>query len=84
MSYRFFKKLGLKTPKYRFIYGNLNEIIEKGYSSAFQEWTAELGKTYGFQFIFIVNPCKRAQQTKQINFRYLENLVAFHSIGLEK
>lgn len=53
-SYRFFKRLGLKTPKYRFFYGNLNEVIEKGYSTVFQEWTAQLGKTYGFEKFLVV------------------------------
>lgn len=46
-SYSYFEKLGLKTPKHRFVYGNLKEIMEKGYSSSFHEWTHELGKTYG-------------------------------------
>ena len=45
----FFENLGLKTPKYRFLYGNLNEIMDKGYSSSFHEWTSELGKTYGLE-----------------------------------
>ena len=27
-SYRFFSKLKVKTPKHKFLYGNLNEIME--------------------------------------------------------
>lgn len=55
-SYKFFEELGLKTPKYRFLYGNLKEIMDKGYSSSFHEWTSELGKTYGLVLCFVNLP----------------------------
>lgn len=56
MSYGFFKKLGLKTPKYRFIYGNLKEIMANGYSNMYQQWTRELGlSTYGYIDISSLN-----------------------------
>lgn len=54
MSYSFFEKLGLKTPKYKFLYGNLREIMAKGYSSAYQDWTKELSETYGWVRLYIL------------------------------
>ena len=46
-SYRFFEKRGIKTPPYKFFYGNLNEIRKEGYSDILVKWTKEYGKTYG-------------------------------------
>nr|UOU03275.1 cytochrome P450 3045B1 [Brachionus rubens] len=45
---RLFKRLGLKTPEYKFFYGNLPEILEKTQSNTLRKWTKQLGKTYGY------------------------------------
>nr|UOU03272.1 cytochrome P450 3045C2 [Brachionus rubens] len=48
-SYGFFKKMGIKTPKYRFFYGNNLELTKNNnYSDVLKEWTSILGKTYGY------------------------------------
>ena len=47
-SYNFFKKQGIKTPPYEFLYGNYRELKKKTYSEALQQWTKQLGKTYGY------------------------------------
>jgi hypothetical protein len=48
-SYNYFKKQGIKTPKYSFILGNLKKLLQnKNDSSQVQEWSKEFGKTYGF------------------------------------
>nr|QUF59378.1 cytochrome p450 CYP3045C1 [Brachionus angularis] len=48
-SYQFFKKRGLKTPKYEFFFGNFRQIIEnKNYSDILKNWTEKYGKTYGY------------------------------------
>nr|ATW72301.1 cytochrome p450 CYP3045B3 [Brachionus calyciflorus] len=45
---KLFKRLGLKTPKYRFFYGNLPEVLEQTQSNTLRKWTKEFGKTYGY------------------------------------
>lgn len=45
---RLFKRLGIKTPKYKFFFGNLPEILENTQSNMLKKWTNELGKTYGY------------------------------------
>nr|QEV83794.1 cytochrome P450 [Brachionus rotundiformis] len=48
-SYRFFKKIGIKTPKYTFFYGNNLQLTkENKYSEILMEWTKKFGKTYGY------------------------------------
>ncbi|CAF0869176.1 unnamed protein product [Brachionus calyciflorus] len=48
-SYRFFYKLGIKTPKYRFFYGNNLELTKNNnYSDVLRNWTQTFGKTYGY------------------------------------
>lgn len=49
LSYRYFEKQGIKTPQYSFILGNLQKLLQnKNDTSQVNEWTKELGKTYGF------------------------------------
>nr|UOU03264.1 cytochrome P450 3045C7 [Brachionus rubens] len=48
-SYTFFKRRGLKTPKYEFFYGNMKTILKnKNFSDQIKEWTKTYGKTYGY------------------------------------
>nr|UOU03274.1 cytochrome P450 3045C1 [Brachionus rubens] len=48
-SYRFFKNLGIKTPEYKFFYGNHLELTrDKKYSEVLRDWTNKYGKTYGY------------------------------------
>lgn len=48
-AYNHFKKLGIKTPKYEFFYGNYRELAKETFSCALQKWTKLLGtKTYGY------------------------------------
>lgn len=47
-SYSFFKSRGIKTPKYKYFFGNFDRIKQVGFSNAVREWTEELGKTYGY------------------------------------
>nr|UOU03273.1 cytochrome P450 3045C1-1 [Brachionus rubens] len=48
-SYRFFKGMGIKTPNYKFFYGNNLELVKNNnYSDVIREWTKIYGKTYGF------------------------------------
>lgn len=49
LSYGYFKERGLKTPQYKFIYGNLKELQkDKNESEVVKEWTKKFGKTYGY------------------------------------
>lgn len=44
---RLFKRLGIPTPKFRYFFGHLPEILSKTQSNALREWTKLFGKTYG-------------------------------------
>nr|QEV83812.1 cytochrome P450 [Brachionus rotundiformis] len=45
---RLFRRLGLKTPKFAYFYGNLPEILKNTQSNTLRKWTAVFGKTYGY------------------------------------
>nr|AHL88984.1 cytochrome p450 3045C1 [Brachionus koreanus] len=48
-SYQFFKKRGIKTPVYRFFWGNNLELTSNSnYSDVILNWTKTYGKTYGY------------------------------------
>nr|QEV83793.1 cytochrome P450 [Brachionus rotundiformis] len=48
-SYQFFKKRGIKTPEYRFFWGNNLELTKNSnYSDVIRNWTKKYGKTYGY------------------------------------
>ena len=37
----------IKLLRYKFVYGNLDDIIRESYSSCLRKWSSEFGKTYG-------------------------------------
>nr|QVK45581.1 cytochrome P450 [Brachionus paranguensis] len=45
---RIFKRMGLRTPRFAFFYGNLPEILKNTQSNTLRKWTSEFGKTYGY------------------------------------
>ena len=47
-AYGYFKKNGIPTPEYRFLYGNLDLILKNNYSEQLREWTNRFGKVYGY------------------------------------
>lgn len=45
---RLFKRIGLKTPEFRFFVGNFPEILENTQAESMRQWTKKYGKTYGY------------------------------------
>jgi len=51
LSYRYLASKGIQTPPYRFIFGNLLDMLkDKNESNVIAEYTKKYGKTYGYLF----------------------------------
>ena len=49
LSYRYLASKGIQTPPYKFIFGNLLDMLkDKNESNVIAEYTKKYGKTYGY------------------------------------